>query len=286
MVTVTALPASACGQALALLDQEFISSRGRTLSLSIRFASVLSQPDARLLATRNKGLESILLLRPFDWITPSRNYRAAMIGLVWTHPELRGRGHGSALLAEAAQCMRRDHIDFAVLWTTRTAFYARAGWIPADCGVLGHWQSATGSGGAPSEARALWPYIHSLRETHGGERVRRTLANYTMLPPPAIEHDAAVEAGTYALIGRSGATGYVYEIGGGSEGLPALWRGLLPRYGELFINVRGGTEQHRWLSAQPGITWQDQKLAMWLALSGEVGAGHFRGWYVPFQDRI
>jgi GNAT superfamily N-acetyltransferase len=287
MVTVIACPAPDCDQALALLDQEFISSRGRTLSLSIRFESVLSQPDARFLATRNQGkLESILLLRPFEWITPSRSYRAAMIGLVWTHPEARGRGHGSALLVEAAQSMRRDEIDFAVLWTTRAGFYARAGWIPADCGVLGHWRGGESATGAPPEARTLWPAIHSVREACGAERVRRTLADYTMLPPPAIEHDAALEDGAYALIGRLGVTGYLYEIGGRSDGLPALWRGLRQRYRELFINVRRDAEQHQWLSAQPGITWKDQNLAMWLALSGDADARRFRGWYIPFLDRI
>lgn len=287
MVTSEIFACPACDEALALLDQEFISSRGRALSLSVRFESILSQPDARLLATRNKGKpESMLLLRPFEWITPSRNYRAAMIGLVWTHPEARGRGHASALLAEAAQSMRRDDVDFAVLWTTRAGFYARAGWIPADCGVLGHWRGGKSATMAPSEARAWWPAIHSLREAKGGERVRRTLANYAMLPPPAIEHDAVLDGGAYALIGRLGATGYIYEIGGRSEGLPALWHSLHRRYGELFINVRRGSEHHQWLSALPGVTWQDQNLAMWLALSGQADAGHFPGWYIPFLDRI
>jgi len=284
---VIACSASDRDEALALLDQEFIFSRGRTLSLATRFASALSQPDARLLATRNKdNLESILLLRPFEWITPLLTYRAAMIGLVWTHPKVRGRGHGSALLAEAAQSMRGDNIDFAVLWTTRAGFYGRAGWIPTDCGVLGHCRGEGSATGAPSDARNLWPVIHSLREAHGGERVRRTVANYTMLPPPAIEHDAAVEGGAYALIGRLGAHGYIYEIGGQPNGLPALWRSLHQRYRELFINVRRGTKHHQWLSTQPGIKWQDQNLAMWLALSGNADARHFSGWYIPFLDRI
>lgn len=284
---VIACPTSDGDEALALLDQEFIFSRGRTLSLSLRFASVLSQPDARFLATRNNGnLESILLLRPFDWITPSGNCRAAMIGLVWTHPEARGHGHGGALLAEAARAMRRDNIDFAVLWTRRAEFYRRAGWIPADCGVLGHCRGEGSTTRAPSEARALWPAIHSLREAHGGQRVRRTLANYTMLSPPATEHDAALEGGAYALIGRLGTTAYLYEIGGQPNGLPVLWHGLRQRYRELFINVRRGTEHQQWLSAQPEITWQDQNLAMWLALSGNADAKHFSSWYVPFLDRI
>ena len=284
---VIARPASDGDEALALLDQEFIFSRGRTLSLSIRFASVLSQPDARLIASRNKGnLESILLLRPFEWITPSRSYRAAMIGLVWTRPEARGQGHGSALLAEAAQAMRSDNIDFAVLWTTRAEFYRRAGWIPADCGVLGHCRGEQYATEAPGEARALWPAIHSSRESHGGERVKRTLANYAMLPPPATEHDAALEDGAYALIGRLGTTAYLYEIGGQPRGLPVLWHGLRQRYRELFINVRRGTAHQQWLSAQPGITWQDQNLAMWLALSGNADAKHFSDWYIPFLDRI
>ncbi len=187
---------------------------------------------------------------------------------------------------EAAQAMRSDNIDFAVLWTTRAEFYRRAGWIPADCGVLGHCRGEQYATEAPGEARALWPAIHSSRESHGGERVKRTLANYAMLPPPATEHDAALEDGAYALIGRLGTTAYLYEIGGQPRGLPVLWHGLRQRYRELFINVRRGTAHQQWLSAQPGITWQDQNLAMWLALSGNADAKHFSDWYIPFLDRI
>ncbi|MBI2315609.1 MAG: GNAT family N-acetyltransferase [Betaproteobacteria bacterium] len=284
---ITAFPASGCEEALALLDQEFIFSRGRTISLSIRFAGAVSQPDARFLAARCDGrIESLLLLRPFRWITPALVYRAVMIGLVWTRPEVRGRGHAGALLAHAAQMLRAGSFDFAVLWTTRPEFYARAGWIAADCGVLGHRRGRAGATATHDDARALWPAIHSLREAEGGERVARTPASYATLLAPATEHDAAIEGGAYALVGRAGATGYVYEIGGQIGGLPALWRSLCGRYGELFLNVRRSSPAHERLAAQPATAWQDQHLAMWLPLSARARAVHFHDWYIPFVDHI
>lgn len=279
--------ASDCGQALALLDEEFIFSRGRTIPLSVRFASALSEPASRfLVAQQHHRVESLLFLRPFQWITPGLSYRAAMIGLVWTRPEARGRGYGGALLAEAAKTMAREGIDFAVLWATRPEFYLRAGWIPADCGVLGR-SRGTGSGAAAvGDASTLWPAIHSLRESTGGERVVRQLSSYTALLPPATRHEALLEHDAYALIGRNASTAYVQEIGGAPSGLPFLWHVLQSRYGEVFINLRRGSPAHLWLGRQPSIAWQNQSLAMWLPLSARADPAQFGTWYIPFLDRV
>ncbi len=289
MVAVDAIACASpdCERALALLDEEFIYSRGRTLSLSVRFANVLSEAGSRLLVIRNEGpAESALLLRPFEWITPDRVYRAAMIGLVWTHPEARGRGYAGALLAQAAESMRRDGIDFAVLWTTRPGVYGRAGWISADCGAFGRYPCGGGEKKAPAEARALWPAIHALREAQGGERVRRSLASYRTLLPPATEHDAAIEGDAYALIGRAGSAAYIYEIGGSNAALAALWHRLGERYGELLVNVQRASAAHRWLAAIPEMTWKDPSLAMWLPLSRSIDPAFFSRWYIPYVDRI
>ncbi|NUP97924.1 MAG: pseudouridine-5'-phosphate glycosidase [Planctomycetaceae bacterium] len=53
-------------------------------------------------------------MRPFEWISRERRWRAAMIGLVWTRPEVRSRGLGSALLREAARLMRSSEVDAAI----------------------------------------------------------------------------------------------------------------------------------------------------------------------------
>jgi GNAT superfamily N-acetyltransferase len=284
---VRACHPSECAEALALLDEEFIFSRGRTLSFGVRFAAALGQPDARMLLMRTDGrIDAALLVRPFGWITPERDWRAAMVGLVWTRPECRGRGQGSELLREAESLMRASGIEFAVLWTTRPGFYARCGWIAADCGALGHWTGGDAPAPSPAAAGELWPAIHTLRESLGGERVARDLNAYAALLPPATEHDANFEHGAYALIGRAGATGYVYEIGGRAEGLPAIWSALRRRYRELYLNLRGSSAAQAWLSTQPGIDWQEQKLAMWLPLSAQADAAQFGRWYLPFLDRI
>lgn len=278
---------SACAGALALLDEEFIFSRGRALSFSVRFAAALAQPDSRMLLVRSgERIGAALLLRPFDWITPERRWRAAMVGLVWTRRDLRGRGIGLALLREAEALMRESGIEFAVLWSTRSAFYARAGWLAADCGMLGHWTGGDAGAAASAPARELWPAIHALRESLGGERVARDLSAYGALLPPATERDAFVEHGAYALIGRRDATGYVFEIGGAAQGLPAIWAAMSGRYREIFINVRRDGSAHAWLSSLPAIAWQEQQLAMWLPLSAGFDAAQFGRWYLPFLDRI
>ena len=280
-------PSSDCDEALALLDEEFIFSRGRTIPLSVRFASALSEPDARFLVLRRQNrVESLLFLRPFQWITPALAYRAAMIGLVWTRPEARGRGHGSALLAEAEKAMRRESIDFGVLWATRPQFYRRAGWIAADCGVLGRSRGTASGTSTHRQASAHWPAIHALRESGGGDRVARRLVSYTALPPPATDHDAILEGDAYVLIGSAGATAYVHEIGGAPSGLPALWSSLQSRYGHAFINVARGSPAHLWLASQGSVAWQDQNLAMWLPSSARVDPARFGHWYIPFLDRI
>jgi len=129
---------------LALLDLEFIFGKGRRLSLQQRFPAVLNRqrPQAILLAKAQNLIVSALAIKAFDWITPERSWRAAMVGMVYTRPEWRGRGMASVLLQAAQQRMRQESYDFAVLWTAQPDFYARLGWIGADCGVLGVAQTA------------------------------------------------------------------------------------------------------------------------------------------------
>lgn len=275
---------------LALLDQEFIFGKGRRLSLQQRFPAVLNRRSPRtiLLAKAQNLIVSALAIKAFDWITPGRNWRAAMVGMVYTRPEWRGRGMASTLLQAAQQRMVQESYDFAVLWTGRTDFYARLGWTGADCGVLGVAHSATTKAAqtAPALNAAAVAFIETLRRRSAPERAARTRICYASLPPPAERLELLRGDSAYALVGRRNDHGYLYEMMGEPGEFPALSSALAAAYATLYLNLRRDSAAERFFAAQRTIRWQPQRLAMWLPLSAAARSARFADWYIPFLDRI
>ncbi|OGA34553.1 MAG: hypothetical protein A3F75_01950 [Betaproteobacteria bacterium RIFCSPLOWO2_12_FULL_64_23] len=275
---------------LALLDLEFIFGKGRRLSLQQRFPAVLNRqrPQAILLAKAQNLIVSALAIKAFDWITPERSWRAAMVGMVYTRPEWRGRGMASVLLQAAQQRMRQESYDFAVLWTAQPDFYARLGWIGADCGVLGVAQTAapaaTQTAAAPDAAAVA--FIETLRRRGATERAARTETSYASLPPPAEQLELLRGESAYALVGRRNDHGYLYEMLGEPREFPALWSTLAAVYATLYLNLQRDSAAERFFATQNTIRWQPQRLAMWLPLGATARAARFADWYIPFLDRI
>lgn len=287
MVTFSVCGASGRERAIALLDEEFIASRGRSVSLATRFASAFGEPEAGLIVAREAAqIVAAALLRPFNWLTAQGTRRGAMIGMVWVQRERRGGGLGSAIMSEAARLLR-ERAEFGVLWTAQPAFYLRLGWMAADCGVLGRMQGAGDS--APmtaGEFDALVPRIHAARESQADERIERSIACYRSLPPPASSSEALLDAGAYAVVGRLEGTAYVNEIGGDGAGYPQLEQALRRRYRDVVLNLKRGSAAHRWFESRPGIAWSAQSLAMWLPGSRDLDPDGPAHWYIPFLDRI
>ncbi|TAK66887.1 MAG: GNAT family N-acetyltransferase [Betaproteobacteria bacterium] len=275
---------------LALLDQEFVFGKGRRLSLQQRFPATLDRQRARniLLARADGGIASALVTKTFTWITPERNWRAAMIGMVYTRPELRARGVASALMRASQAKLAEEGIEFAVLWTAQPDFYARLGWSGIDCGTLGHAHAmapdASRAAPPPGEADIAW--AEALRPRYAPERAERTERTYATLLPPAQHLELLRGDAAYAIVGRDGDQGYLYEMLGDSAELPTLWARLATRYRSLYLNLGQGTAAQRFLSARDGIAWQPQRLAMWLPLAASARDARFADWYVPFLDRI
>ena len=278
------------GALLPLLDHEFVFGRGRRLSLQQRFPGILDRQRTHniLLARIEGNIASALVTKPFVWITPERSWRAAMIGMVYTRPELRGRGTASALLHATEARLAQEGFDFAALWTAQPAFYARLGWLSIDCGTLGRAHAA-----APDANRPLLPpgaadidWIEALRPSYAPERAGRSGKTYATLLPHAQRLEMLRGDAAYAIVGCDDADGYLYEMLGDIAELPAIWARLASRYRTLCLNLQQGTAVQRWLSAQGAITWQPQRLAMWLPLSAAARTAHFADWYVPFLDRI
>lgn len=275
---------------LTLLDQEFIFGRGRRLSLKQRFPATLrpQHPENILLARMEDAVVSALAVKPFTWITPERRWHAAMIGLVYTRPDWRGRGTASALMRAAQAKLEQEGFDFAVLWTRQPGFYARLGWIGADCGMLGSVQAATPGvtppQAAPDAADIAW--IETLRPDYAPERAERSDMNYAAVMPPAERLELLRGDSAYAIVGCGDGHGYLYDMLGGAGELPALWATLAARYRTLWLNLQRGSAAERFLSARSGINWQPQQLAMWLPLAAAARGARFADWYVPFLDRI
>jgi len=271
-----------------LLDQEFIFSKGRNLSVARRFPTALGSENCPniLLACRGEQIAGAIVIRRFDWVTAARTWRGAMLGLVYTRPEERGQGVASDLLRTAESTLRADGTAFAVLWTAQPEFYRRLGWTGSDCGVFGTCTSADGVAAAcvPAEAAT----IEALRLRSGSAHLLRSPTSYRTLPLPAehLELLASPDRESYAIVGVQADRAYVYEIGGTPAGYAALWRDISAAPRTVFVNERHGSTAQQWLASRPDISWRDQRLAMWLPLADPDCARHFSDWYVPFLDRI
>ncbi len=273
---------------IGLLDQEFIFSKKRSVSLDRRFPAVLHAGNCPniLLACRDHEIAAAIVIKRFDWFAPERSWRGAMIGLVYAHPAQRGKGLASQLLRAAAQRLRDDGAAFAVLWTAQPEFYRQLGWASADCGVFGTYASAGGTkaGCSPAEAGA----VEAIRLRSPGAHMTRSAADYQTLPPPAerLEILLCPDGAAYAIYGAQADRAYVYEFGGEPSGYAALWQDIAATRRTVYINERRGSAAQQWLANIPGIGWREQALAMWLPLAEPACERYCAGWYIPFLDRI
>jgi len=273
---------------IALLDQEFIFSKGRSVSLALRFPAALRADNCAnvLVACRGDEIAASIVIRRFDWITPERVWRGAMIGLVYTRAAERGQGLASQLLRTAEQNLRADGTAFSVLFSTQPEFYRRLGWIGADCGVFGTYAGASGpaAGCNPADAGV----IEALRLRSPRAHMLRGTTVFQTLPPPAerLEVRVSPDGAAYAIHGVQAERAYIYEFGGAPSGFAPLWQDISAAARTVYINERRGSAAEQWFSSMPGISWRDQALALWLPLAEPACARHFTEWYLPFLDRI
>lgn len=273
---------------VGLLDEEFIFSKRRSLSLARRFPAALHAQNCPniLVACRGDLVAASIVIKRFGWITPERNWRGAMIGLVYTRPAERGQGLASQLLRAAEEKLRADGTDFAVLWTAQPGFYRRLGWVSADCGVFGTYASAGGAAAGCTVADA--GAIEDLRLRGRGGYMARDSASYATLPPPVERLELLASPGgeSYAIYGVQADCAYVYEFGGAPSGYAALWQDICVAPRTVYVNERRGSASQQWLAATAGIAWRDQALAMWLTLVNPDSERYYARWYIHYLDRI
>jgi len=288
-----------------LLDNEFIFGKGRKVSLANRFPSAFCAANAANIFLAMEGVQivSACMAKRFEWLIQGKAWRGAMIGAVYTDPQRRGQGHGGKLLQWGTQQLREADVQFGVLWTTQHAFYARLGWTAADTGVLGSSQGEEGASAAcpPPESIRSMPLalsderkIDMLRQRWLDAFVRREPLDYHQVPVPAEDVDVLLwmqgrDPAAYALVGRKGDTGIVYEMVGDADGqdaFAALWSAIRARYRNIVINDRAGSPAQAWLARQPGLTWENKALAMWRPLAHGPEMAEMAQWHIPYFDRI
>ncbi|MCX7164652.1 MAG: GNAT family N-acetyltransferase [Rhodocyclales bacterium] len=284
---------------LPQMDQQFVFGKGRSISLEERFPAVYcTENRANIFVLEEDGkVVSALASKRFEWVCPNRIWSGAMIGMVYTHPEQRRCGFASYLLDRAIERLYADGVEFVVLWTDQPAFYARLGWIAADCGVLGVLgavPSPSEPGGnvarAPAHAADI-ERIELIRRHRCVRLLPRSEKDYGQLPPPAKTVDillwgGGIDHAAYAIVGVVGQVGILYEMTGNPEGFSLLWADMCRGHGRILANDMKGSTAQSWLAENTGLAWQDKPLAMWLPLSVHAETAGFSNWYIPYFDRI
>ena len=273
--------------ALALFDGEFIHGRGRTLSLAQRLPSVFASAGAMTWSAREGGeCVSALVCRPFEWLDAGARVQGAMIGLVCTREDHRGKGLAGRLLDMALDDLRERQVQFAVLWAGRPDIYERAGWRFADRGLLGRMRGDAMAQAPARRDKEPRPALATLDALRSSPRVVRGEADWSALLPPSTRSRIVIGAGCYAVIGEHGRVGYLLDLDGDPAGMAGLIASVAGDYDELLLNVPGNGPIHAALASLPGIEWQAQRLAGWMALDAGIDTARFAAWYLPFLDRI
>lgn len=281
-----------------LAEAVFVRERGRTGSLAQRYPSVFCPERVQDIYIASSGghICAALVAKPFKWIADGSAFDGAMIGFVCTRPEYRGQGIASALLNEAANCLREQRCDFAVLWTTLHSFYARLGWKYADTGVFGE-VNLCPSGSAHDcivattlqEADTAW--IEEVRTSLLPQRVPRSNTDYLCLPLAVDSIECYIinkppMGKGYAIIGRKDAVGYLYEAAGGDLAFACIQDSIARDFDMLYVNESQESPYKNWLDQMALAKWQPQRQAMWLNISESLPDPEAQGWYIQYYDRI
>jgi hypothetical protein len=277
----------------AALDAEFVVGRGRSGALAWRYPGLLGEQNLQqIFVRRHSGrIVSCCAARRISWTSAHERWQGAMIGLVWTSPQARGRGHAAGVLDDATDALAASGVDFLVLWSGLAGYYERLGWEAHDRGIYG---SLRVDGTAPGAVVALdgidVARYEALRAPEAKARVMRDTQHYRCVPLPATRvatvfaRDGDAEAG--AIVGTAGAARYVYEVVGAPAALPALWHSLTAEPTTLHVNDSIGSPFHRWLTRHTTIEFAAQELAYWRMLSPRARRTAWRDWHIPYFDRI
>ena len=276
------------------LDQEFVYTKRRSMSLTRRFPHALSADkiDRIRVAVADGVLCGALVTRTFEWAVGREIWLGAMIGMVWVDSQYRGMGIGSDLLRSTTQFLRDTGVAFGVLWTGSSAFYERAGWFLSDRSLLG--DAAPHpilSRIAEVSCRPLGPEdvapLECLRSSTLKSRVVRKTVDYCAVPIPAEKVLCfSADGKGFALVGERDGTGFLYEMIGPSYTWEVLWFAVTASFEKLLINGHSDDPFSRWLAENKLVAWRPQQKAMWLQVSDCLERSLISTWHIPYYDWI
>jgi predicted N-acetyltransferase YhbS len=279
------------GNLAGSIDQEFVSSKGRSGSLVDRYPAVFSEDAEAFFVLMCAGGRDIGCACIWPRVLTAKLAPVAMVGFVYVVPHERGSGRGQRLMLEVSRACR-DLAPTAVLWTSKHAFYETLGWSLADSGVVV---------GIPSRAdrvaslgvdivdwqRAISPdeYIRAsgslLRPT-----VIRSSKSVRSVPAFCLRSDLWIARSEGRIVGTAvvacDAKGAFTVLDVESEWQSLLSLRMLPvhRDAQFTLNCDSDSELTSSL-VREGLFMRTSKLAMWLGERGrEVRS------YIPWVDRL
>lgn len=281
------------------LDQEFVVSKNRSLSLGRRFPNTLSAANIRQIrvAVLDGVIQGVLTLRMFNWVSNRKLWHGAMVGMVWVSPEHRGTGVGCKLLSSARQRMEEADVDFGVLWTGVPAFYEQAGWFLSDRGIFGTVTMAATAARQDTLVSRLRvvsadiAWLERLRASGLPMRVIRDSIDYCTIPLPAVNvlcfcAVRSTDEHGFALIGEKDGVGYLYELVAPPTLWEPLWSAASGYFRRLFVNGQAGDACAQWLAENRLVNWEPQNKAMWLPVSKQLDEQTIESWHIPYYDWI
>ena len=282
---------------LRLIDNEFIYSKGRSASLTVRYPKLFSADNLENVYVACSGgtVYATTTVRKFDLLSDGQVWKGAMIGLVCTASEARGRGFGTLVMDAIVREYKNSDTDFLVLWTGINSFYGRMGWVTEDEGAF----SKVDIGKITYNNNLVIPdcyenadfnFIELIREKFLPLRVKRVIEDYKVIPPnvDVVEYYIFEEKGVegYAIVGRKERTGYIYEIVGSHNAFSVLIQSIVQNVDNLFTNDRPDSASGLWLTENKCVEWHSQNQTMWYKLSAKFTNISCKKIYVPYFDRI
>jgi len=288
-------------QVIKLVDNEFIFSRNRSISLKERYKGVFNEDNYKniFLYIYNECVVSIVVTKSFEFIINRKKLKGSMIGEVFTKPDYRGKGLSTELLNFIDEELKDRQIDFAVLWTGIHNFYKRLNWIGFDTGVLGKLvkrkqlkiKKKIYLNNITIKNTDNYILIDKFRREHlTNYIVRKNLENtYQSLPIPAeklkinIVKDKKERLLGYIVHGEKGKDCFVYEILGDILSIKKLIDNLF--FEKVFLNLNKSDNEFQFINELYDICWNNQNQAMWKIYS-DISEDELNNIYIPYLDRI
>ncbi|MBL8518486.1 MAG: GNAT family N-acetyltransferase [Betaproteobacteria bacterium] len=304
-------PAHVRKQLLALLDEEFVTLRGRGASLAARYPDLFGAngcADFHWL-TQDDAPVSMLVTRALRFTSGDEAWTGAAVGWVHTVRSKQGQGLASALLTAVARRMADEGKDFMLLWAHQHGYYRAQGYRVADAGVLAESAitNANWASGRPSLAAArradlamsdlAASDLNRLQrladaDARGGTPFAQRTLRRIPLPFDRISISLAGSRSNptaYLLLGHQRDWITVLEGCGDPSALRGLTHDVARQASaagtaNIRVNARRDSSLHRALSS--ALVFQPKPLAMYLPFSPKIDLYHAVGWSFPYFDRM